>query len=108
MKTAHVYHNHQLAGVLSKTETGVYQFEYLEAYWLDANQPAISLTLPKNQRVYRSPHLFAFFANLLAEGVNRQLQCRHLQIDEQDDFSLLLATAQWDTIGAITLQTPTP
>jgi serine/threonine-protein kinase HipA len=36
--------------------------------------------------------------------VNRQLQSRQLQIDENDDFGLLLATAQTDTIGAVTVQ----
>jgi serine/threonine-protein kinase HipA len=41
---------------------------------------------------------------MLSEGVNRQLQCRTLKIDENDDFGLLLATAQFDTIGAVTVK----
>jgi hypothetical protein len=43
---------------------------------------------------------------MLSEGVNRQLQCRLLKIDEQDNFGLLAATAQYDTIGAVKLNTP--
>ncbi|MEE1119243.1 MAG: phosphatidylinositol kinase, partial [Bacteroidales bacterium] len=30
--------------------------------------------------------------------------CRTLKIDENDSFGLLLATAKYDTIGAITIQ----
>jgi HipA-like protein len=104
MMTATVYRNGELAGYLQKTDAGMYQFTYTEAYCLDTKQAPISLTLPKQKAKFESPTLFAAFANLLAEGVNRQLQCRYLQIDENDDFSLLLATAQIDTVGAITIQ----
>ena len=41
---------------------------------------------------------------MLSEGVNRKLQCTQLRIDEEDNFGLLLATAQFDTIGAITVK----
>jgi serine/threonine-protein kinase HipA len=41
---------------------------------------------------------------MLSEGVNRKLQSKHLKIDEEDDFGLLAATAQCDTIGAITVK----
>jgi serine/threonine-protein kinase HipA len=41
---------------------------------------------------------------MLSEGVNRKLQCRTLKIDEADDFGLLEATAQYDTIGAVTVK----
>ena len=41
---------------------------------------------------------------MLSEGVNRELQSTQLKIDEEDDFGLLLATAQYDTIGAITVK----
>jgi serine/threonine-protein kinase HipA len=41
---------------------------------------------------------------MLSEGANRQLQSTMLHIDENDDFGILLATAQNDTIGAVTIQ----
>jgi serine/threonine-protein kinase HipA len=41
---------------------------------------------------------------MLSEGVNRKLQSVQLKIDEDDHFGLLLATAQYDTIGAITVK----
>jgi serine/threonine-protein kinase HipA len=36
--------------------------------------------------------------------VNRTLQSRQLRIDEEDSFGFLLATAGYDTIGAITVK----
>ena len=41
---------------------------------------------------------------MLSEGLNRILQSRQLKIDEKDHFGLLLATADIDTIGAVTVK----
>ena len=41
---------------------------------------------------------------MLSEGVNKKIQTTQLKIDEDDNFGLLLATAQYDTIGAITVK----
>jgi serine/threonine-protein kinase HipA len=41
---------------------------------------------------------------MLSEGVNRKLQCTQLRIDEEDNFGLMMATAQYDTIGAVTVK----
>lgn len=102
--TGAVYNNGILAGYLKKNQDGQFSFSYDLAYYHDDAQPAISLTLPKNQTVYISEHLFAFFQGLLAEGVNKDIQCRTLKIDERDDFTRLLQTAGEDTIGAITIK----
>jgi len=67
----------------------------------DSSVPSVSLTLPKRPEPYRSPHLFAFFSGLLAEGVQKDIQCRYLKIDENDDFGRLLRTSKFDCIGAV-------
>ena len=41
---------------------------------------------------------------MLSEGANRQVQSTLLHIDENDDFGIMLATAQHDTIGAVTIK----
>jgi serine/threonine-protein kinase HipA len=41
---------------------------------------------------------------MLSEGVNKQVQVQKYKIDGNDFFSLLLATAHEDTIGAITVK----
>jgi HipA-like protein len=104
MRKAQVYCNQVLAGTLTEVSQSEYIFRYEDAYFADPANPAISLTLPKRQQAYRSEYLFPFFFNMLSEGVNRNLQSRQLRIDENDYFGLLLATAQHDTIGAVTVK----
>lgn len=99
-----IYRNGELAGELVELSRKQYVFTYDTGYFNDASKPAISLTMPKSQMTYESEYLFPFFFNLLSEGVNRKLQCTQLRIDEADDFGLLMATAQYDTIGAITVK----
>ncbi len=103
MRTLEIYRNGILAGLLIEENRKKYIFRYNETYFIDDNNPAISLTLPKTQREYSNEFLFPFFFNMLSEGVNRKLQSLQLKIDEKDNFGLLAATAQYDTIGAITV-----
>ena len=104
MRSVEVYRNKELAGVLTEQNTKSYSFRYTDPYYADPAKPAISLTLPKSRQEFQANHLFAFFYNMLSEGVNRKLQSRALKIDEEDDFGLLAATARYDTIGAITVK----
>ena len=101
---AEVFHNGILAGILEKQLNGTYSFEYDEVYLQNDQNPSISLTMPRSIKKYESEKLFAFFFGLLSEGVNKNIQCRLLKIDENDHFGRLLLTAQEDNIGAITLK----
>jgi HipA-like protein len=107
MSAGLVYYNGRLAGEVIKNNVNDYSFMYEDSYFQDPAAPAISLTLPKNRKEHQSELLFAFFAGLLAEGVNKDIQCRLLKIDEQDDFTRLLKTTGENTIGAITVQEKT-
>jgi serine/threonine-protein kinase HipA len=89
---------------LTETSDRKYLFRYDDDYFYDSLKPAVSLTLPKSQQEYRSDYLFPFFFNMLSEGSNRMTQARLLYIDEKDHFGILLATAQKDTTGAITVK----
>lgn len=104
MRKAAVYRNGELAGVLTEENRRQYLFRYADNWLADSSKPAVSLTLPKSQQEFRSDFLFPFFFNMLSEGVNRRLQSVQLKIDEDDHFGLLLATAQYDTIGAVTVK----
>ena len=104
MRAVEVYRNGILAGILTEENRQHFLFKYNDIYLNDAHKPAISLTLPKTQLEYQSDYLFPFFFNMLSEGVNRKLQSTQLKIDEEDNFGLLMATAQYDTIGAITVK----
>jgi serine/threonine-protein kinase HipA len=104
MISARVIRNGELVGILTKSKIGIYTFTYEDAWYNDPMKPAVSLTLPKSVKEYSSDYLFPFFFNMLSEGVNLKLQVRQYQIDENDFFSLLLLTANSDTIGAITIE----
>lgn len=99
-----IYRNGTLAGTLTEENRQHYVFRYDDKYFNDTSKPPISLTLPKAQKEYRSNFLFPFFFNMQSEGVNRKLQSTQLRIDEEDNFGLLAATAQYDTIGAVTVK----
>ena len=104
MRAMEIYRNGALAGILKEENRKRYVFRYDDNYFKDSNKPPISLTLPKTQQEYSSSFLFPFFFNMLSEGVNRKLQTTQLRIDEDDNFGLLAATAQYDTIGAVTVK----
>jgi HipA-like protein len=104
MRTLEIYRNGILAGLLIEENRNHYIFRYDEKYFIDESNPAISLTIPKSQKEYTSEFLFPLFFNMLSEGVNRKLQSLQLKIDEEDNFGLLAATAQHDTIGAISVK----
>jgi serine/threonine-protein kinase HipA len=103
MRALEIYRNGILAGTLTEENRQLYVFRYDDTYFNDTSKPSISLTLPKTQKEYSSQFLFPYFFNMLSEGVNRKLQSTQLRIDEDDDFGLLALTAQYDTIGAITV-----
>lgn len=104
MRKAEVYRNGALAGTLTEENPHQFVFRYDDIFFGDVNKLAISLTLPKTKREFRSEFLFPFFFNMLSEGVNRKLQSTLWRIDEEDSFGLLMATAQNDSIGAVTVK----
>ena len=102
-RSARVLYNGQLAGILGKSGSQ-YQFRYDEEYLRNPKRRPVSITLPLRKETYESETLFPVFINMLSEGANKRMQCRLLKIDENDFFSLLLATAKDDSIGPITIE----
>ncbi len=103
MRRAYVYDAGILAGTLS-FDGEVYAFKYDAQFLKNSQSRAISLTLPKQKEPYLLSHLHPFFSNLLAEGNLKELQCKRLRIDKNDEFTRLLKTAVSDTIGTVTLK----
>lgn len=104
MRACKIFVHGIYAGMLIETDQQHYSFEYDDTYFSDASTSPVCLTMPKSQKSYDSPYLFPFFSNMLSEGENRAFQSRYLKIDENDDFGILLATAQYDTLGSVTVQ----
>lgn len=88
------------AGILEKRDDG-YIFTYDKEYIQD--NPAISVSLPKNQLMHRSKALFPFFSGLLPEGWYLNLVSKTLKIDKKDKYGLLLNTCS-DTTGAVSIR----
>jgi len=104
MRAAKVYANKILAGTLTENNDGSFTFRYDDDYFSNPTCSSVSLTLPKSQQEYYSETFFPFFFNVLSEGVNKQVQTRKFKIDKKDAFGLLMATAQNDVIGVITIE----
>jgi HipA-like protein len=102
IRTAGVYYNGRLAGTLQK-EGNSYTFIYNDTYLAAGGRP-VSITMPLREEPYNSDILFPVFTNMLSEGANKKIQCRLLKIDENDYFSLLLATTKEDSIGPMTVK----
>ena len=100
MNQGTVYYRDVKAGTLAHGADG-YTFRYDPIYLADSRLPDISATLPKCKPEYRSEVLFPFFYGLLAEGRQKDRQCRELHIDEHDHFTRLLATSAYGAIGAV-------
>jgi HipA-like protein len=102
-RSATVYYNDKPAGILTKAGNR-YRFVYDDEYLNSRDSRPVSVTLPLRKEAYETEPLFPVFVNMLSEGANKLTQCRLLKIDENDYFSLLLATTQHDNIGPITLK----
>jgi len=101
-RSAVVSYNGRPAGLLAK-KGNQYVFEYFREYLNADKSRPVSITLPLREAPYERETLFPAFINMLSEGANKRMQCRMLKIDENDYFSLLLATAKDDSIGPITI-----
>ncbi len=99
-----VLYNEILAGYIEKMADNSFRFSYTDEYFNDRTLPSISVTFPKTKQLYESDTMFSFFEGLLSEGINKMIQCRLYKIDEEDDFSRLLLTANHDTIGAVSVK----
>lgn len=101
MRQAKILFKEQEAGLLTQHDDGSFTFRYHDAWMTDTNKPSISLTLPKTEQEFHSKYLFPFFYNMLPEGSNKQVVCKHHRIDKDDYFGLLMTTAKSDSIGAV-------
>ena len=87
-------------GILEEIKGGYlfsYKDEYIKYYH------SISVSLPKEKKVFESKILFSFFLGLLPEGWYLNMVSKVMKIDEKDKFSILLATCK-DTVGAVTVK----
>lgn len=103
MRSAKIFYKGEEAGMLIQHNDGSFTYTYTDLWMADQNKPSISLSLPKTAQEYQAEYLFPFFFNMLPEGTNKEIVCRLERLDKEDHFGLLLTTAKYDTIGAVTV-----
>ena len=89
MTTVDVFFKDQRAGTLTRHADESYEFQY-EAGYLDADGPAISVTLPARPAPFTTDSLFPFFDGLIPERWLLNLASRKLRLNPlQDRYELL-------------------
>ncbi len=104
MQIGKVYRNNKFVGLIKRDKDNKYYFKYDKSYLNSDNAKSISINLKLREEEYVSDYLFSFFSNMLCEGDMKDLQCKQLRLDKDDDFSRLLKTAKENTIGSITIK----
>lgn len=99
MRTAEVYVNGHLAGLLTENDNKRYSFEYL----LNYSSASVSYTMPVIQRRFNFEIFPPFFEGLLPEGYNLDAMLKKLKIDKNDYFSQLIAVGK-DMVGDVTVK----
>lgn len=101
MRQVRIYRKDMFAGLLTE-DGGEYTFKYDESYLASPSAEAISLTLPLQDAVYRSPVLFPFFDGLIPEGWLLDVALRNTDISVLDRMSLLLLCCK-ECIGSVSV-----
>lgn len=101
-RNADIYVNQDLAGILTETEEGQFQFKYDERYLSVSSNLPVSLTLPKRKEPFTSRTLFPFFDGLIPEGWLLDLAIKSWKINPRDRMGLLLHLCK-DCIGNVSV-----
>ena len=96
MKSARIFQQNQLAGLLEARADGSCRFTYEPGY---RGEP-VSLTMPTSQPVWEFPRFPAPFEGLLPEGVQLDGLLRIRKLDQHDLFGQLLAVGG-DVVGSL-------
>lgn len=102
MRTADIYYNEILAGLLTETNEGEYSFQYNEAYIKNYPNQFLTFTMPVRKEPYSSPLLFPFFEGLIPEGWLLNIATKNWKLNPKDRMGLLLACCQ-NCIGAVSV-----
>ncbi len=102
MRKAEVFYKDRLAGVITETDEGLYQFQYDEAYVDFPDAKPITLTMPVSSITYASNVLFPFFEGLIPEGWLLNVASKTWKINKSDRMGLLLACCR-NCIGAVSI-----
>ena len=101
MRSAKVYMHTNWAGDIIEDEEG-YLFKYRDSYLKNNAAEPVSLTLPLQEKPFRSQVLFPFFDGLIPEGWLLDIAEKNWKLNARDRMGLLLKTCH-DCIGAVSI-----
>lgn len=101
-RSAYVYVRNTFAGIFKETDEG-YSFKYDTNYLNGINASIVSLTLPLQEKEFKSNTLFPFFDGLIPEGWLLKTVIDNWKIDSKDRFGVLLVACK-DGIGNVSIK----
>jgi serine/threonine-protein kinase HipA len=102
MRRAVIKYNSTPAGVLTETNDGEFEFQYIAEYITNNANDCITVTMPVNETLYKDKRLFPFFEGLIPEGWLLDIASKNWRINTNDRMGLLLACCQ-NCIGAVSV-----
>jgi serine/threonine-protein kinase HipA len=103
MRQGKVYYKDHLAGIITETDEGEYQFQYTAQYVSEHPGAFITFTMPVRNEPYVDNRLFSFFEGLIPEGWLLSIASVNWKINQNDRMGLLLACCR-DCIGAVSVK----
>lgn len=103
MRQGKVLYKGLLAGILTETNDGEYEFQYDEEYVDQHPTYFITFTMPVSLEPYKDNRLFPFFDGLIPEGWLLDIASISWKINKNDRMGLLLACCQ-NCIGAVSIE----
>jgi serine/threonine-protein kinase HipA len=99
MRSANIYQQDKLAGILEARDDGRYRFTYEPGYY---GEP-VSLTMPKAQSVWEFSTFPPVFEGLLPEGAQLETLLRVRKLDRTDLFGQLIEVGG-DVVGSLRIE----
>ncbi|MCX2453838.1 HipA N-terminal domain-containing protein [Pedobacter sp. PLR] len=103
MRSAEIFYQDVLAGILIETDDGIYTFQYDSEYVKEYPDQFITFSMPVTEEIYREKRLFPFFEGLIPEGWLLDIASKNWKINQNDRMGLLLACCQ-NCIGAVSVK----
>lgn len=103
MRKGLVMYNNALAGELTETDDGEYEFAYDANYVTAYPDFFIAFAMPVRLEKYVSNRLFPFFEGLIPEGWLLDIATKNWKINPNDRMGLVLACCR-NCIGAVSVE----
>ena len=103
MRSAEIFYNEILAGLLTETNDGQYTFQYDKEYVKTHPDKFITFTMPVTENIYTETRLFPFFEGLIPEGWLLDIASKNWKINPNDRMGLLMSCCQ-NCIGAVSVK----